>query len=135
QKDHALLIDCRSLKYRIIPLALRYEGNDLAFVVGDTRVKRELAGSEYNVRRQQCEEAVRLLSAALPGIRALRDVTPEQLEAHGALLPEIVLKRARHVVTEDARVLEGIAALEKGAMARFGQLMNGSHDSLRDDYE
>lgn len=132
EKNHALLIDCRSLEYRAIPIPPE---SDTAFVVGDTRVHRELAGSEYNVRRQQCEEAVRLLQAVLPGIKALRDVSSPQLHTHGHLLSDVVLKRARHVVSEDERVLEGADALEQGDLARFGRLMNGSHDSLRDDYE
>ncbi|HET6386118.1 MAG TPA: galactokinase [Armatimonadota bacterium] len=140
QKDHALLIDCRSLESRAIPLsgalgAGRGSNRDLVFVVGDTRVRRALADSEYNIRRRQCEEAVRLLEPALPGIKALRDVSLEQLQAHEQLLPEEVRKRARHVVTEDERVLQGVAALEGGDMAAFGRCMNGSHDSLRDDYE
>ncbi|MBC8448341.1 MAG: galactokinase [Chloroflexi bacterium] len=130
RRGHALLLDCRSLAYEhvVLPPGVRV-------VVCDTGVRRELAGSEYRVRRGQCEEAVRRLQAVLPDIRALRDVTPEQLAEHGALLPEIVHRRARHVVHSTARMSEAVAALRRGAAAAFGQAMRECHASLRDDYE
>jgi galactokinase len=142
RKDHALLIDCRSLESRLIPVAAggpAGPGNASAdhpvFVVGDTRVRRELVGSEYNVRRSQCEQAVEQLRSALPDIKALRDVSSEELNQNEALLSDTVLRRARHVVSEDERVLRGVEALERGELAVFGRLMNESHDSLRNDYE
>src|SRR5208283_4186439 len=95
----------------------------------------ELAGSEYNKRREECERAVALLSQKLDGVSALRDVSPEQLALCGGELPDPILRRARHVVTEDARTLGAAAALEAGDLALFGRLMNASHASLRDDYE
>ncbi|MDH7571578.1 MAG: galactokinase, partial [Armatimonadota bacterium] len=104
-------------------------------VVADTRVKRGLVDSEYNRRRAECERAVSLLSPHLPGIRALRDVTPAQLEAHAHLLPAETLRRARHVVTENDRCLRGVEALHRGDVAAFGELMDQSHWSLRDDYQ
>ncbi len=80
------------------------------------------------------KKASRCCSKVLPGITALRDVTPEQLEAHKALLPEIVYRRCRHVVTEDARVMQAVDAMEAGDLAQLGELLNASHESLRDDY-
>ena len=131
REDHALLIDCRSLEYRAVPIPA--EG--YRFVICDTRVPRELVDSAYNTRRAQCEEAVRRLKVALPEITALRDVTPEQLQEHAGLLPEPIFKRARHVVTENERVLAVAEALENGDMERVGRLFRESHLSLRDDYE
>jgi galactokinase len=130
QQDHALLIDCRSLDYRAVPVPAGAK-----LVIGDTGVRRGLVTSEYNTRRAQCEEGVALLQHALPGITALRDVTPAQLEAHRDLLPEAVYRRCRHVVTENARVLQAVAAMEAGDLRTLGQRLNDSHTSLRDDYE
>jgi galactokinase len=130
-KDHALLIDCRSLEFRPVPLP----SSGVKIVIADTAKRRGLVDSEYNTRRAQCEEAVRLLSRKLPGIRALRDVTLEQFEALKGQLPEETRKRARHVITEDHRTLAAVKRLESGDMAAFGKLMNESHCSLRDDYE
>ncbi|MHB9109331.1 MAG: galactokinase [Armatimonadota bacterium] len=127
---HALLIDCRSLESRAIPVPA-----GVKLVISDTGVRRGLASSEYNTRRGQCEEGVRLLQQVLPGITALRDVTPAQLVAHKDLLPEEVYRRCRHVVTEDARVLEAVQAMEAGDHARLGALLNASHESLKHDYE
>ena len=126
----AMLIDCRSLAHEFVPLP-----SSVAIVVSDTMVRRELVSSEYNLRRRECEEGVRLLRSYLPGIRALRDISPAQFERYAGKLPEVVRKRCRHVVYENQRVLEGAEALRKGDLARFGQLMNESHASLRDDYE
>jgi len=127
---HALLIDCRSLESRAIPVPA-----GVKLVISDTGVRRGLASSEYNTRRGQCEEGVKLLQQVLPGITALRDVTPAQLEVHKDLLPEKVYRRCRHVVTEDARVLDAVQAMEAGDLARLGPLLNESHESLKNDYE
>lgn len=129
QADHALLIDCRDLSYRPVPLPA-----DVRIVVCDSGVQRSLAASAYNQRRAECDEAVRHLKQHLPRISALRDVTPADLEQYGATLPPVPLARARHVVSENERALAGAAALEQGDTATFGQLMNRSHASLRDDY-
>jgi galactokinase len=128
---HALLIDCRSLEYRAVPL----DFDASRVVVCDSLVKHELAAGEYNRRRAECEEGVRLLSAALPGIAALRDVSAQDFERYEDLLPEVIRRRCRHVVSEDARTLRGADALERGDCASFGRLMYESHASLRDDYE
>jgi galactokinase len=131
REGHALLIDCRTLKTTPIPL----DTSETAVVVCDTRVKHELASSAYNERRADCERGVELLSRVLPGITALRDVSVEDLEKYGRLLPETVLRRCRHVVTENARTLEAARALRAGRMEGLGRLMWQSHESLRDDYE
>jgi galactokinase len=130
QADHALLLDCRDLNYRPVPLP-----GEVQIVVCDSHVERRLAGSAYNVRRQECDTAVRLLKQWYPKILALRDVTVAQFHAHEADLPEPVRARARHIITENDRVLRGAAALEAGDAATFGRLMDESHASLRDDYQ
>ncbi|CAJ0851540.1 galactokinase [freshwater sediment metagenome] len=125
----ALLLDCRSLEARPIPLdpAVR-------IVVCNTGVRHELASSEFNQRRRECEDAVRLLSTKLEGVSALRDVSLAQLREHAELLPELLYKRARHVVSENARVIDAVTALEARDFAAAGALVNASHNSLRDDY-
>jgi galactokinase len=128
---HAVLIDCRSLETRLLPV---HPGR-ASVLVFDSGVRHRHAGGEYNVRRTQCEEAVARLGTRLPGVRALRDVTPDQLALHEEALPEPLLRRARHVVTEIDRTARAAAALSEGDLAGFGQLMFASHRSLRDDYE
>ncbi len=129
-RDHALMLDCRSLEFKQLPIPA-----GVSLVVCNTGVKHSIAGGEYNQRRAQCEEGVRLLSAALPGIQALRDVSPAQLEEHKQLLPDLVYRRCRHIVTEDERVEKAAASLNRGDLKEFGELMAASHRSLRDDYE
>jgi len=125
QAGHAILIDCRSLDTTPVPVP---EG--AAIMTLDTGKRRELVNSEYGKRREQCEEAARLL-----GVQALRDVTPQELEAKVNLLPEVIAKRAWHVVNEDARTLAAVEALNQDDLATMGRLMNESHASLRDLYE
>jgi galactokinase len=131
QADHALLIDCRSLEPEAVPLSLP----GVVVLICDTRVKHELASSEYNKRRAECQEGVQLLKSVLPGVRALRDVSEADFEAHQARLPELIRKRCRHVVTENARTLAAARALSANDLVEFGRLMSLSHQSLRDDYE
>lgn len=131
RENHALLIDTRSLTFEAVPLPT----SGVSIVIADTNKKRGLVDSEYNTRRAECERAVALLSENLPGIKALRDVTLADFEAFKHTLPEITRKRAKHVITEDARTLESVLALKSGDIERFGALMNASHDSLRDDYQ
>jgi galactokinase len=130
QKGKALLLDCRSLEYRLLPLS-----DEARLVICNTMVKHELAGGKYNKRRAECEEGVGHLAQRLPDVRALRDVTMADLEAHGFDLPELVYQRCRHVISENARVVKAAAALERGDLSDFGRLMGESHRSLRDDYE
>jgi galactokinase len=128
--NQALMLDCRSLDYHLLPLP-----DGVRLVICNTMVKHELASGEYNKRRADCESAVRLLAKSLPGVKALRDVSLQELRRHGQGLPEVVLKRARHVVSEDERVEQASKALVAGDLSLFGRLMEQSHRSLRDDYE
>jgi galactokinase len=130
QKRHALLLDCRSLEIESVPLP---EG--IAIVVADTGVRRALAASAYNRRRQECEEAVHILSRHLADVRALRDVSPADFVRLKHHLPQVLRKRARHVVTDNARVLGAVEALRAGDPERVGEAMRRCHESLRDDYE
>jgi galactokinase len=130
RRDHALLLDCRDLSYRPVPLP-----PDTQIVVCNSNIERTLAGSAYNQRRQECEQAVRIFKQWYPKIMALRDVSVAQFHEHAADLPELVRARARHVITENDRALRGAQALDSGDLATYGWLMNESHASLRDDYQ
>jgi galactokinase len=127
---HALMLDCRSLKFALVSIP-----ESVKLVICNTGVKHQLAGSEYNRRREECEEAVRSLKKVLPEIRALRDVSLEQLEKNRGLVAEVPYKRALHIVTENARVLDSVEALRCGDLRRFGENMAASHQSLRDLFE
>jgi len=130
QEQKALLLDCRSLEFRLLPLP-----DNVRLIICNTMVKHALASSAYNERRAQCEAGVKHLAKFVPDVAALRDVTIEQLEAHVGGLEDVVYRRCRHVITENARVLSAGDALEQGNLDRFGELMAESHRSLRDDYE
>jgi galactokinase len=121
---HVLLIDCRDLSYHSVPLP-----QGVSVIVCDTGKRRGLVDSEYNRRRSECEQA-----AAKLGVKALRDVSVDDLNRHEKELPAIVFKRARHVVTENARVLQAIKAAKQNDAQTFGVLMNESHESLKNDY-
>jgi galactokinase len=125
-----LLLDCRSLEHRSVPLPEGY-----VLVACDTRSPRRLEASEYNARRAQCERAVELLATRDPSVRALRDVDAERLDSLRDALDEETFRRCEHVVRENARVLEFEAALRRGDLAAVGRLMAESHASLRDLYE
>jgi galactokinase len=127
---HALLLDCRSLEFKLIPIP---EG--VRLVICNTMVKHEHASGAYNRRREECDEGVKLLSRWYPEIRALRDVSVEQLERHVAEMPATIFKRCKHVVTENRRVQEGAQYLIDGEVSHFGDLMRKSHSSLRDLFE
>jgi galactokinase len=128
---HALFLDCRSLAHEQVPLDL----GDHVLAIIDSGVKHALVGSQYNRRREECAAGVAALRARFPAIAALRDATLEQLADCAGDLSPVVYRRCRHVITECGRVLESKDALGRGELARFGALMNASHDSLRDDYE
>jgi len=132
KKDHAMLLDCRSRKIEQKPLDTL---TDAKILVCDTKVQHSLASSEYNQRRAQCELGVKILRRHLGNIDALRDVTPEEVEAFREELPEIVYRRCKHVVTEDQRTLAAAQAVEVGNVARLGELMFESHRSLMFDYQ
>ena len=126
EKDHALLLDCRSLETRLVKMP-----DDLAVLIVHSNVKRGLVDSEYNTRRAQCESAARYF-----GVKALRDVTLEQLQqaAEQGKLEPVVYQRARHVITENERTLAAADALETGGLEKMGVLMAESHISMRDDF-
>jgi galactokinase len=134
QADAAVFLDCRTRQTRAVPLRLAPAG--LALVLADTGERHAHAAGGYAARRASCEKAARQL-----GVRALRDVRPADLPRAAAELDEETFRRVRHVVTEDARVLEAVAALEAGSaetgpdLAAVGRLLTASHYSMRDDYE
>ena len=132
QKDHALFLDCRSLEYELVPTPFEQQG--YAVVVINSAVRRGLVDSAYNTRRQECTEAVERLKHDLPGISSLRDVNMEDLSLVNAL-PQVLAQRARHVVTENNRVLRGISALKAGDLESFGKELTASHQSLQHDFE
>jgi galactokinase len=127
---HALLLDCRSLEFELIPIPDR-----IRMVICNTMVKHQHATGGYNQRREECEEGVKLLAKFYPNIRALRDLSFDQLVTHSNDVSEKIYKRCRHVVEENARVLDGARCLRAGDLDGFGDLMRESHRSLRDLYE
>ena len=126
----ALMLDCRSLDYKLVPMP-----PEVSLVICNTMVGHELATGEYNKRRGECEAGVRELAKHLPHVKALRDVTMADLERYGGGLPDVILRRCRHVVSEDDRVMQAAAALDHSDLATFGELMAQSHRSLVEDYE
>jgi len=127
---NALALDCRSLEYDLVEIPA-----DIALLICNTMVKHELAGSEYNSRRADCEEGVRVFSRRDLAVVALRDVTMDELDRRRSELPERIFWHCRHVITENERVQKGVVALKAGNIEAFGSLMYESHRSLRDDYE
>jgi galactokinase len=130
KSGHVLFLDCRSLQFELLPIP-----EDARLVTCNTMIKHKHAGGEYNRRREECEEGVRLLSAHFQGIRALRDISIEQLEQHAQDLPEKISARCRHVVEENDRACAAAERLRAGDLHGFGKLMRESHRSLRDLYE
>jgi len=135
RRDHALLIDCRSLETEAVPLNLAAQG--LKIVVAHTGVRRALSDSAYNQRRQECSQAAQMLARVIVArpVAALRDLTSRDLAAHQGSLPDPLARRARHVVSENERVLNSVEALRRGDLPAFGQFLYASHQSLARDYE
>ena len=131
REKSVLKLDCRSLEFERFP----FEREDLRIVISDTLVRRELASSEYNVRRAQCEAGVNVLRMHDPSVRSLRDATLDLLGEHRSEFDPVVYRRCDYVVCENIRVGEASAALVRNDFAVFGGLMNLSHAGLRDDYE
>jgi galactokinase len=129
-EDRILLLDCRSLEWKTIPLP-----SNVSIVIADTTVRHKLTTGEYNRRRSACEEAVRLLQQDLPNVRSLRDVGAHEFNRLARKLPREIEKRARHVVEEIGRSTQAPELLEAGDVQSFGRLMNDCHASLRDLYE
>ena len=131
KKGHAIFLDCRSLKFEQVPLPL--EGHSI--IVINSRVKRTLATAEYNKRRKECEDVLKLLKTRFPGIKALRDLENEDMTKALAGTPEPHKSRAWHVAMECRRTRKAVEVLRQGDLPAFGKLMNESHASLRDLYQ
>lgn len=130
KQDQGLMLDCRSLEATYLQLP-----SNVRLVICNTMVRHELAGGEYNQRRTSCERVVETISKFRPGVRALRDLTLEDLEYYRSRISDVDFRRSRHVITENDRVKDAKAALQSADLIRFGELMHLSHDSLDRDYE
>ncbi|HJD48314.1 MAG TPA: galactokinase [Candidatus Mediterraneibacter norfolkensis] len=131
KKDNAIFLDTNTMKYEYAPIVL----DDAKIIITNSKVKHSLVDSAYNDRRQECADALAALQTELD-IKALGDLTPDEFEAHKDLIKDPVqLKRAKHAVYENQRTIDAVAALKEGNITKFGELMNQSHISLRDDYE
>ncbi|HEU4982760.1 MAG TPA: galactokinase [Acidobacteriaceae bacterium] len=128
--DHALLLDCRSLQFRLAPIPA-----DVSLVISNTMVKHTHAGGEYNTRRAEVEEGTAILRRHRPEIKKLRDATVDDLKRWGGEMPENVLKRVRHIITENNRTVAAADALERGDLKTLGRLLYEAHASYRDDFE
>lgn len=132
KKDMAIFLNCKNLDYKLVPLKM--DGHKL--IIANTNKKRGLADSKYNERRSECEAAFEILKGAMPDKTCLGDISIAEFEKFAHLIENpVVRKRAEHVIYEDDRVLKSIEALEAGDLKKFGELMCGSHNSLRDLYE
>jgi galactokinase len=131
KKDHALFIDCRDYSYQYIPFHI----NGYKVLLINSKVKRALFSTEYNIRRAECEKAVSILKSLYPDIESLRDVTINHLKDSKGRLDKRLFKRARHVISENERVITARLALENDDLPKLGHLLVQSHESLRDDYE
>jgi galactokinase len=129
-EDHALLLDCRTLEYRLAPIP-----PDLSIVIANSMVKHSHAGGEYNIRRSEVEEGTQLLRSHRPEIKRLRDATVDDLERWGYEMRPEVLKRCRHIITENERTVAAADALEADDLKTLGRLMYAAHASYRDDFE
>jgi galactokinase len=130
REANALLLDCRSLEYRLISVP-----GETRLVICNTMVKHSHVNSGYNDRRIECETGMRQLAQNVAGLHSLRDLSESDLEGARRDLPEPIYRRCRHVLTENARVIDAATALERRDLPLFGDLMDKSHRSLRDDYE
>ncbi len=131
RKNHALFLDCSTLEFELIPLLLA----DYKLIISNTNKRRGLADSKYNERRSECDQSVEYLSHA-NAIKQLGDIDYTRFVEIQHLIPnETIRRRAKHVVSENQRVLDAVEALKNSDLTKFGELMNQSHDSLRDDYE
>ncbi len=132
QKNYALFIDCRSNNYKPVP----FKDHNYQIVICNSKIQRSLVNSEYNKRREECKIATKFFKHKLNlEIRALRDITIDEYKKYQGQLPEVIARRAKHVISENYRVQTGVEALREGNFLAFGQLMIESHQSLKDDYE
>ena len=131
KKDHAIFLNCDTLDYENVPIILQ----DNSLIITNTNKRRGLTDSKYNERRAECDRAVEYLQA-YKHIRNLSEITADEINALDEYIPDhVVRKRAKHVITENSRVKEAVKVLRENMIKRFGELMNQSHDSLKDDYE
>jgi len=131
EQDRAIFLDCRSLEHELVP----FDSDQLSLLILDTAVKHELGSTAYHERQEECRQAVREIGRLLGPRDALRAVSPEEFEGVQGRLPDLLRRRARHVITENRRVVESVEALKAGDGERFGRLMDASHESLRADYQ
>ena len=131
KRGRAMLLDCRSLDIEYVPI----DDQEITIAVIDTKVKHNLASSEYNTRREECEAGVAILQSHRPEIRSLRDVTTVMLDEYRDDLSETILRRCRHVVSENVRTINAAEAFKRREFGNAGRLMTDSHRSLKDDYE
>jgi galactokinase len=130
KEDHALLLDCRDLSFRLAPIP-----PNVALVIANTMVKHSVAGAGYTTRRAEVEEACAILATHRPEIKFLRDATPADLAAWGHEIPPNSLKRARHVITENLRTVAAADALLRHDLVELGRLMHEAHVSYSQDFE
>jgi galactokinase len=130
KQEHALMLDCRSLEATYLQLP-----PNVRLVICNTTVRHELATGEYNERRASCERVVETIRRFIPSVRALRDLTLEELERYSGKISDVDFRRCRHVITENARVIDAQSALQGADLIRLGELMYRSHESLDRDYE
>jgi len=131
KKGQAMKLDCRSLEYEFYP----FDFEEIRIVLCDTQVRRELTSSEYNIRRSQCEEGVKILNHYNDNIASLRDVSFDFLNAHKKEFEPIVYRRCKYVIEENQRVIKACSDLQHNDLESFGQRMYASHTGLRDEYE
>ncbi|WP_442844498.1 galactokinase [Leeuwenhoekiella sp. H156] len=131
KENHVIQLDCESLDYKLVPFNIE----PYALLLLNTNVSHSLSTSEYNVRRNECEQGVKLLQNWYPEVKALRDVEPEQLEAHKNDFDPVIYNRCSYVIEENQRVNEAAKALERNDLETFGKLMYGSHEGLQHKYE
>ena len=131
KKDHAIFLNCDTLFYENVPVIL----NDCSLIITNTNKRRGLTDSKYNERRSECDKAVELLQAYKP-VRNLSEINISEIPLLDKYIKDpIIRNRARHVISENERVVEAVKVLKENNIDRFGELMNMSHDSLKDDYE
>lgn len=130
KEDHAILLDCRSLAYRYLPLSL----NEYTLLLCNSNVKHSLASSEYNTRRAECEEGIRIIQKKYPEVKSLRDVSINMIQEHPQLFSPEVYNRCRYVVEENIRVTQAATDLENGDLKAFGEKMFATHEGLSKQY-
>lgn len=130
-KDQALLVDCQSLEYKHFPIELA----DYSLILCNSNVSHSLADSEYNVRRQQCEEGVAIISRHYPNVESLRDISLDQLAAHQSELSDVVYRRCEYVIKENDRVMAMTTAMEKSDFKTLGEILTAAQAGMKDRFE